>query len=270
MVKADDKTFQNVGLQVGMGGFTFTVAYAANDGGAYKVAKADRAVNQVEFDAGKGVFWGVDASIDLGSGVVTDTTGTVGATSASRADDLGNNYSVLVDASGADAGDIVAVSSTTVWAANSPGYDADNNTIGTAQSGYAWYHEGEAWRVNDQGNTDASDDVVELDPSAAGRNDTANDNPMLRLDKIVDDKSMNWDTWGASVKYSEGAMAVSLSHLATEWDDGGEQEASMLSVSYTLAPGVASKSSIFTAERSFANGREIEGTGFVTGITVGF
>ena len=25
-----------------MGGFTFTVAYAANDGGAYKVAKADR------------------------------------------------------------------------------------------------------------------------------------------------------------------------------------------------------------------------------------
>ena len=65
-------------------------------------------------------------------------------------------------------------------------------------------------------------------------------------------------------------MAVSLSHLATEWDDGGEQEGTMLSVSYTLAPGVASKSSVIVAERSMASGREIDGTAFVTGITVGF
>ena len=64
------------------------------------------------------------------------------------------------------------------------------------------------------------------------------------------DTSNDWDTWGAGVKYTEGPMAVSLSHLATERDNGDEQDATMLSMSYTLAPGVASKTSIFSAERA--------------------
>ena len=90
------------------------------------------------------------------------------------------------------------------------------------------------------------------------------------LSKVVKDGSKDWDTWGASVKYSDGPMSMSLSHLATEWDDGGEQDATMLSMSYSLAPGVASKTSIFTAERSTAKGRKIDGTAFVTGIVIGF
>ena len=65
-------------------------------------------------------------------------------------------------------------------------------------------------------------------------------------------------------------MALSLSHLATEWDNGDEQAATMLSMSYTLAPGVASKTSLFTAEKDTAAGRSIEGTGFVSGIVIGF
>ncbi len=102
---------------------------------------------------------------------------------------------------------------------------------------------------------------------SATNNDPAND---IVMQKVVEDESKNWDTWGAGVKYSDGPMAVSLSHLSTEWDNGDEQEATMLSLSYSLAPGVASKSSIVTAERSFASGRDIEGTAFVTGITIGF
>ena len=87
---------------------------------------------------------------------------------------------------------------------------------------------------------------------------------------FVKDMSKNWDTWGAGVKYSEGPMAVSLSHLATEWDNGDEQDATMLSMSYTLAPGVASKTSIVSAERAYASGRNIEGTAFVTGFALSF
>ena len=33
--KADDQTWTNFGLQVGFGSFSFNVAYAAHDGGAY-------------------------------------------------------------------------------------------------------------------------------------------------------------------------------------------------------------------------------------------
>ena len=107
-------------------------------------------------------------------------------------------------------------------------------------------------------------------------NDMSNDNPMIRMTKLAEDKSANWDTWGAGVKYSEGPMAVSLSHLATEWDNGDEQDATMLSMSYTLAPGVASKTSIVSAERSYGmnsgdnSGRTIEGTAFVTGFALSF
>ena len=102
---------------------------------------------------------------------------------------------------------------------------------------------------------------------SATNNDPNND---IVMQTVVEDKSKNWDTWGAGVKYSEGPMAVSLSHLATEWDNGDEQDATMLSMSYTLAPGVASKTSIVSAERAYASGRNIEGTAFVTGFALSF
>ena len=77
-----------------------------------------------------------------------------------------------------------------------------------------------------------------------------------------------------SVTYTDGPMAVSLGHMAHEDDAGGERTATMLSASYTLAPGVAWKSSVFTVEDTTSHknvtGGKNEGTGFVTGITLGF
>lgn len=178
---ADDRTFSNAGLQVGMGAFTFTVAYATMDGGAYMFERKNRVVRE---DA----LWDHDGD------------GCIGTT------------------------------------------DCTSGTFSTDNPGTAGVSE----------NT---------------QNNPAND---IVLDVQVADESKNWDTWGTGVKYTDGPMAVSLSHLATEWDDGGEQAATMLSMSYTLAPGVASKTSVFVAERDEANGRSIEGTGFVTGIALSF
>ncbi len=136
---------------------------------------------------------------------------------------------------------------------------------GTALTGDA-PADGAQVHIFDTGKEDASGDTIYAVETAAN-NDPNND---IVMETVVKDGAKDWDTWGAGVKYSDGPMAMSLSHLATEWDDGGEQDATMLSLSYTLAPGVASKTSIFTAERSWANGRKVDGTGFVTGITVGF
>ena len=80
----------------------------------------------------------------------------------------------------------------------------------------------------------------------------------------------DWETVSAGVMYSDGPMAVSLSHMATEWDSGTDQNATMLSMSYSLAPGVASKTSIFAADRSNSDKSSVEGTAFVTGFVIGF
>ncbi len=197
MMKADDKTFTNAALKVGMGAFSFGVVYATNDGGAYMTMDANRALTATEFSSlqGDGLPYASGDSYDPTTGVVIDVDNT---------------------------GDFT-----------------DDGTDNSAAE-------------------------------SATNNDESNDNPMIRMSKLAEDESKNWDTWGAGVKYSEGPMAVSLSHLATEWDNGDEQEATMLSVSYTLGPGVASKTSIFMAEKSLASGREIDGTAFVTGIAIGF
>ncbi len=41
MSKADERTFTNFGLQVGFGAFSFDVAYAMHDGGAYTKVRRD-------------------------------------------------------------------------------------------------------------------------------------------------------------------------------------------------------------------------------------
>lgn len=109
---------------------------------------------------------------------------------------------------------------------------------------------------------------------AADSNDPSNDNPMWMGTKVVEDQTKNYDVWGVSVSYTDGPMALSLGHMTHEEDAGGEREATMLSASYTLAPGVAWKSSIFTVEDDTSHknvtGDMNEGTGFVTGITLGF
>ena len=84
-------------------------------------------------------------------------------------------------------------------------------------------------------------------------------------DGMMEDGAGDNSVASAGVKYTDGPMAVSLSHMAVEFAGGDEAAATMLSLSYSLAPGIASKTSIFGAEQGTT-----EGTAFVTGITIGF
>ena len=77
--------------------------------------------------------------------------------------------------------------------------------------------------------------------------------------------SGDYELASAGVKYSDGPMAVSLTHMMGDADNGEEASATMLSMAYKLAPGVSSKTSIINGEQGTS-----EGTAFVTGITVGF
>ena len=82
-----------------------------------------------------------------------------------------------------------------------------------------------------------------------------------------DDKvtKMDYEVASAGVNYSDGPMAISLSHMMVDADDNSEIAATMLSLSYTLAPGIASKSSIVSAEQD-----AVDGTAFITGFTLSF
>ena len=112
---------------------------------------------------------------------------------------------------------------------------------------------------------------------SATNNDPTND--VWMGTKVVEDKSKNADVWGVSVTYTDGPMAVSLGHMTHETDAGTEREATMFSASYTLGPGVAWKTSVFTVEDDTGKDdkttaaddeSDAEGTGFVTGITINF
>ena len=84
----------------------------------------------------------------------------------------------------------------------------------------------------------------------------------------------DWTAWGASVSYSDGPVSVSLGHMTHEQDSGGERNATMLSGSYKLAPGVSWATSVFTVEDDTTGVKtdtgDAEGTAFVTGVKIGF
>ena len=77
--------------------------------------------------------------------------------------------------------------------------------------------------------------------------------------------SGDYNLTSAGAKWSDGPLAVSLTHMMGDADNGEEASATMFSVAYKLAPGVSSKTSIINGEQGTK-----EGTAFVTGITVGF
>ena len=83
-------------------------------------------------------------------------------------------------------------------------------------------------------------------------------------------KKADYEVVSAGVNYTDGPMAVSLGAMMADADDGSESSATMLSLAYTLAPGVVSKTSIFGAEQSNADKSSGEGSAFVTGIVIGF
>ncbi|MCY3875695.1 MAG: hypothetical protein OXF88_15565, partial [Rhodobacteraceae bacterium] len=104
------------------------------------------------------------------------------------------------------------------------------------------------------------------DPDWVAESVTNND-PMNDIAQtvLVKDKSQDYDLMSVGARYSDGPMAVSLTHMMGEDDAGMESEATMLSVRYTLAPGVSSKSSFISGEQG-----TVEGTAFVTGIAISF
>ena len=75
----------------------------------------------------------------------------------------------------------------------------------------------------------------------------------------------DYNLTSAGMKYSDGPMAVSLTHMMGDADNGEEANATMLSMAYKLAPGVSSKTSLIVGEQD-----TVEGTALVTGVTVGF
>ena len=75
----------------------------------------------------------------------------------------------------------------------------------------------------------------------------------------------DYNLTSAGAKYSDGPMAISLTHMMGDADNGEEANATMLSMAYKLAPGISSKTSVISGEQGTG-----EGTAFVTGITVGF
>ena len=162
--KADSQTFTNFGIQVGMGAFGFSAAYAVHDGGSYMVAKSP----MVKYGAAEKA-WDHDGDPDTAKTMAADTE-----------------------------------------ARNNP----DNDTARTV---------------------------------------------------LVKNTAADYEVASAGVMYSDGPMAVSLAHMVGDADDGSSVSATMLSVSYTLAPGVASRSTLMAGEQDAA-----EGTAFVTGITLSF
>ena len=132
--------------------------------------------------------------------------------------------------------------------------------------------DGHTWDHDADGGT--TDEVIET----MENNDPSNDMPMTS--KVMTAPSKDYDVLGVSVSFTDGPMSVSLGYMTHEEDAGGEREATMVSASYTLAPGVAWKSSIFSVEDTTSavtmkDGEPTddmmnEGTGFVTGITLSF
>ena len=159
--KADDQTFTNFGIRVGMGSFGFSAAVAAHDGGSYMVANSD---------------------------IVQ-----------------------IVD-------------------------------------GHTWDHDGDA-------------DTAAV-AETADNNDPSNDTARTVL---VKNTAADYEVASAGVMYSDGPMAVSLSHMMADADDGSSVSATMLSGSYTLAPGIASRTTLMAGEQD-----GMKGTAFVTGITLSF
>ena len=156
--------------------------------------------------------------------------------------------------------------------ANVPVTQADVTAINTANGDTNLsLSDGKVIAGDNPGDFDGDGPAVATTPESATNNDLGND--FWAGQAVVKDLSKDFDVWGASVSYSDGPMAVSLGHMVHEDDAGGERDATMLSASYTLGPGVAWKSSVFAVEDTTVgedDGFMNEGTGFVTGITLSF
>ena len=217
---ADDSTFTNFGLRVGVGSFGFSFAYAMADSGAYKV------VNTPLY-----YYLGADEITDAdftATRVIADSAGTALTTTDVDHDNDSNTAAISV---------IVPVFADG---------DEDNAVSGKM------FNLGMDMKA---GGTDENTDAA-----------AANRVPEY-TQSVMKDKAGESTTMSAGVSFSEGPLGVSLGWSQEERDDNTEADAVMFSASYTLAPGVAARGSIFQAEDE-ANG--VDGTAFVGGITLSF
>ncbi len=127
-------------------------------------------------------------------------------------------------------------------------YMVAKSPIMNVEDGHTWDHDGDA-------------DTAAVGETA-DNNDPSNDTARTVL---VKNTAADYEVASAGVMYSEGPMSVSLAHMMADADDGSSVSATMLSMSYTLAPGVASRSTLMTGEQD-----GVSGTAFVTGITLNF
>ncbi len=156
------------------------------------------------------------------------------------------------------------------------GYSAAD---GTARTADFTAPAADAADVSGSGGTYYFNAGTTADPEYVAESATMNDpdNDLVQ-ETVVKNGAAEWDTWGVSVTYADGPMALSLSHMNLEDGAGGERTGTMLSARYALAPGVDWRTSVFTVEDS--TGQNLganearqdvnEGTAFVTGIRIGF
>ena len=95
----------------------------------------------------------------------------------------------------------------------------------------------------------------------------AADTAVNAMHKFVKDGSTEHDTWAVGIGYADGPLSVSIGHMVRELGSGEERTASEASAGYSLAPGVAWKTSIFAVEDEESGA---EGTAFVTGLDIDF
>ena len=127
-------------------------------------------------------------------------------------------------------------------------YMVASSPIVNIADGHTWDHDGDA-------------DTAAVAESG-DNNDPSNDTARSVLAKNT---AADYEVMGAGVMYSDGPMAVSLSHMIADADDGSSANATMLSFSYALAPGIASRTTLMSGEQD-----GVSGNAFVTGITLGF
>ena len=134
---------------------------------------------------------------------------------------------------------------------------------------YAMHDGGAYMKVRSDINPTAGLNPIEDDPTTTGEGqDESKDNVVREV--LVKDGSQDYETVSVGAMYSDGPMAISLSYMMSEDDAGGEANTAMLSGSYTLAPGIAWKTSVFAGEQNTAKSGSADGTAFVTGIKLSF
>ena len=222
---ADDSTYTNFGLRVGVGGFGVSFAYAQSDSGAYKVMKTPL-YYQLRTDATTATI--ITAPTDDQLKAQARVIAYVDAT----------DTAVLPDATGAKPKLVSADTAGAIKGADFNWYDEKMDSLDCVAS------------TTNPCNDAAADQLVRE-----------------HTESVVKDMAGESTTMSAGVSFSEGPLGVSLGWTQEEREDNTEADAVMLSASYTLAPGVAARASIFQAEDE-ANG--VDGTAFVGGITLNF